>query len=135
MAVIVADASVIIATLDADDAHHRGARSALADVWASRVPVVVPAVAYAESMVRPLAVGGEPLRRAEAFFATQIIEPLTAAAARGAALLRARHRSLRMPDALILGSALDLDADAVLTADERWADLAVGLRVRVIRPD
>ena len=94
----------------------------------------MPAVAYAESMVRPLAVGGEPLRRAEAFFATQFIEPLTAAAARAAVGMRARHRSLRMPDALILGSALDLGAEAVMTADERWADLDVGLRVRVIGP-
>ncbi len=135
MAVIVADASVIIATLDADDPHHHPARAALNEAWAAREPVVVPAVAYAESMVRPLAVGGEPLRRAEAFFATQLIEPLSGRAARSAALLRARHRSLRMPDALILGSALDLEAGIVMTADERWADLDVGLRVRVIRPD
>lgn len=135
MAVIVADASVIIATLDADDALHRAARAALSDAWTAREPVVVPAVAYAESMVRPLAVGGEPLRRAEAFFAALAIQPLTATAARAAALLRARHRSLRLPDALILGSALDLAADSVMTADERWAGVAAGLRVSVIRPD
>jgi predicted nucleic acid-binding protein len=135
MAVIVADASVVIATLDAEDAHHRSARAALGEAWSAREPVVIPAVAYAEAMVRPLAVGGKPLQRAEAFFATQTIEPLTAAAARAAAVLRARHRSLRMPDALILGSALDLTADVVVTADERWAELDAGLRIRVIRPD
>jgi predicted nucleic acid-binding protein len=135
VAVIVADASVLIATLDADDAHHRGARAALAEAWTEREAIVVPAVAYAESMVRPLAAGGEALARAEAFFATQVVEPLTRPAARIAGALRARHRGLRMPDALILATAIELDADAVVTADGRWRDLDVGTRVRVIRPD
>jgi predicted nucleic acid-binding protein len=40
-----------------------------------------------------------------------------------------------MPDALILATAIELDADAVVTADGRWRDLDVGTRVRVIRPD
>ena len=131
---IVADTSVLIATLDAGDAHHAGARSALAEAWAAREQVVVPAVAYAETMVRPLAVGGEALARAEAFFATQQVRPLTREAARGGALLRARHPSLRMPDALILGTAVELGADVVMTADERWAGLDAGPRIDVIRP-
>ncbi|WP_363321356.1 PIN domain-containing protein, partial [Saccharomonospora sp.] len=42
-----------------------------------------------------------------------------------AAELRAAHKALKMPDALILATA-DLHADVVLTGDERWLNV-IGL--------
>ena len=129
MGLTVPDSSVLIAALDAGDVHHEPARRALAGAWEGRI--VIPVIAYAETMVRPLAVGEGALDRADRFFVTQAIEPLTAAAARAAGLLRSRYRWLRLPDALILATAIDLAADRILTADERWAQ--VDARVEVIR--
>jgi predicted nucleic acid-binding protein len=131
--VTVLDASVVIAALDDRDAHHRAARDALGAAWDGRETIVVPAVAYAETMVRPLAAGGATLARADAFFRTQVIEPLSVAAARHAARLRAETGWLRLPDALIVGTALALGAEAILTADERWATIDVAPTITVVR--
>jgi predicted nucleic acid-binding protein len=52
--------------------------------------------------------------------------------ARRAAMLRARHPSLRLPDALVIATAVKLDADHVLTTDRRWKALrGLGLRGRL----
>ena len=48
-----------------------------------------------------------------------------------AARLRARHRSLRLPDAIVLATEV-LDAQAVLTGDKRWD--RVDSRVRLVHP-
>jgi PIN domain nuclease of toxin-antitoxin system len=40
-----------------------------------------------------------------------------------AARRRARHRSLRLPDALVLATADVAAADVVLTGGKRWADM------------
>lgn len=120
MALIVVDASVLIAFLDADDAHHPGAvavfTGSLGDAF------VLPASAYAEVLIGPLrraptaaaivdeAIGDLAIR----------IEPLTREIARRAAGLRASHSSLRLPDALVLATGDILDAAAVLTADRAW---------------
>ena len=132
MGLTVPDASVLIAALDADDVHHHAARRVLAAAWDAQEPIVVPVVAYAETMVRPLAIGGELLARADSFFGTQTIEPLTPRYARAAGILRARHSWLRLPDALILATAMTLGADRVLTADRRWVE--VDQRVEVVTP-
>lgn len=47
-----------------------------------------------------------------------------------AAQLRATHRSLRLPDALVLATAPAVKADAVLTGDEQW--LRIDSRVQLI---
>ena len=51
--------------------------------------------------------------------------PLDEPVAARAAELRAAHKALKMPDALILATA-DLHADVVLTGDERWLNV-IGL--------
>lgn len=52
--------------------------------------------------------------------------------ARGAARLRARHPSVRVPDALVVATAIELDADHLLTTDQRWKTLRrLGLRGRL----
>jgi hypothetical protein len=58
------------------------------------------------------------------------VESLTAEIADRAALLRARHASLRLPDALVLATGDALAADAVLTAGSAWP--RVSRRARVI---
>jgi predicted nucleic acid-binding protein len=44
-------------------------------------------------------------------------------------VLRAEHSSLRLPDALVIATAAELDADHLLSTDRRWAALGeLGLR-------
>jgi len=48
------------------------------------------------------------------------IAPLDAEIAVAAAALRARHRSLKLPDALVIATAGHLDADHLVTTDRNW---------------
>ena len=52
------------------------------------------------------------------------------ATAAAAAVLRAKHTSLRLPDALVIASASQRSADQLLTTDRRWPT-AMALRVKV----
>jgi PIN domain nuclease of toxin-antitoxin system len=130
VAVIVLDASVVIAVLDANDAHHRGAVGALTD--ATRDQLLLPASAYAEVLVGALRAGAA----ARAIIDDAIeelaigITPITAEIARRAAFLRAAHRSLLLPDALVLAAGDVLEATAVLTADRFWS--RISRRVRLV---
>ncbi len=124
MALIVLDTSVLVALLDADDALHEPAASALAQAWDAGEELLVPSLAYGETLVRPLERGGETLTRADAFFASQTIVPIDRAEAREAARLRGLHRPwLRMPDALVLATGLLRDA-TILTGDARWTNVS-----------
>ena len=127
---IVVDASVLIAFLDSDDVHHRGAITALTAVRGEAL--ILPASAYAEVLVGPLRRGRD---------ATQIIDealhdlsievaPLTREIAARAARLRASQSGLRLPDALVLATADGLGATVVLTADRAWQK--INRRVRLI---
>jgi len=60
------------------------------------------------------------------------IEPITAAVARAAALLRSRRQGLRLPDALVLATADEVSANRVLTGDESWTKIS--RRVTIVRP-
>lgn len=94
--------------------------------------LVLPATAYAEVLVGPMRRGAGPLGRVEPFVAElgMKIEPVTAAIARRAAALRARHTTVRLPDALVRATGDLLQAHRVLTADRSWAKLS--RRVRII---
>jgi predicted nucleic acid-binding protein len=119
VALIILDASVLIAHLEPADAHHEAAVEAL--VAHAGDDLRLPASALAETLVVPARRG----RLAEAREAlTQlllVIEPLTQSIAERAAELRGRHRTLRLPDALVLATGDIIGADKVLTADRRWA--------------
>lgn len=112
------DASVVIAFLDADDAlHARATRAHAGD------DLVFPASAYAEAMVMPCRHGAGAPERLERFvddFAVGIA-PIERTIARLAARLRARHRALRLPDALVLATGEALNADHVVTGEAGWA--------------
>jgi predicted nucleic acid-binding protein len=46
--------------------------------------------------------------------------------------LRARRTGLRLPDALVIATAVELEADHLLTTDRRWRALrGLGLRGRL----
>ncbi|HZJ51581.1 MAG TPA: PIN domain-containing protein [Actinomycetota bacterium] len=120
MAVVVIDASVIIAFLNPHDAHHGAAIAALARKRTA--DLVLPATVYAEILVGPQRRGKAAVTKVEAFvgdFGMQV-EPIDTDIARRAAILRSRHKGLKLPDALVLATGDILGASAVLTADTSW---------------
>lgn len=118
---IVLDASVAIAALSADDAHHDAAMDALAG--ASNDELVVAATTRAEILVGPARVGGKRLAAARDFADGCETIPVSADIADDVAALNARHRGLSLPDAIALVVAETIDADAVWTFDRRWRDV------------
>ena len=120
MALTALDASVLIALLDPNDAHHQAARAAL-DAHADD-DLHIPAHTLAEALVHPARAGKE--REALRLIASLeiAVDPIDEAVAVAAAKLRAQHGSaLRMPDALVLAYADVRKAKRVLTADARWS--------------
>lgn len=131
MALVLLDSSAVIAFLDPDDALHDAAVEALTKHQHDEL--VLPTSAYAEILVAPHRRGAEAVAEVETFLADFSIrlEVLTPAIARAAAKLRSESRSLRLPDALVLATAAEVDANTVLTGDESWGRISD--RVRLIQ--
>ena len=130
MALIVLDASVLIGLLDPTDPLRGAAADALRRHAADDLRI--PTSAYAECLVGPA--GRRRLGEAKAAIGSLMAElvALTEDIAETAAELRAHHRALRLPDAIVIATGDVLGADAVLTGDARWR--RISRRVRVIRP-
>ena len=134
MGLTVLDAGVVIGALDADDAHYAAAAHALGAARDRGDSFALPASAYAEILVRPAAAGPAAVARVDAALDAMPIAVAGAdrEIARHAATLRARHPGLRLPDALVIATAVELDADHLLTTDQRWKALRrLGLRGRL----
>ncbi|MHB8507964.1 MAG: type II toxin-antitoxin system VapC family toxin [Candidatus Dormibacteria bacterium] len=129
MALIVFDASAVIALLDPADALHVSARREF-ERWAGD-DLVIPATALAETLVVPSRMGSLDAVQASIRSLDMVVAPVGEAVAVEAAQLRGRHRGLRLPDALVLAAGEVLAADAVVTGDVRWIELSP--RVRIIR--
>ncbi|MEO7397840.1 MAG: PIN domain-containing protein [Ilumatobacteraceae bacterium] len=122
MGLIHLDAGVIIGFLDASDAHHQTSRAALADALQRRDHLALAASALAESLVGP-ARRGEPAVQAVRNLVDRLpisIIPLDVEIATTAATLRAAHRALRLPDALVIATAIEQAADHLITTDRKW---------------
>jgi predicted nucleic acid-binding protein len=129
---VVLDTSVLVGLLDPEDASHDQASRVLHDVRRARHQVVLPASALAELLVGATRLGPAAVRTIEAVvdaIVDQVCD-VDPAVARSAVRYRARHRFLRLPDAMVLAVGQVLRADAVLTLDERWS--RVDRRVRVV---
>ena len=118
---IVLDASVAIAALASDDDNHRSASSALAGARGDEL--VVAATTRAEVLVGPARSGGEALAVARDFLDGCETIPVGAGVADAAAVVKAHHRALSVPDAITLVVAESIDADLVWTFDRRWRGL------------
>jgi predicted nucleic acid-binding protein len=120
---LILDASVLIGLLDSADAHHAKAVEDVEAADRARRRLLVPASAYSEALVafaREDRVGDA--RQAVASMG-MTIAPLTATIAERAAELRARHERLRLPDAIVLACARELNGE-LLSYDQRLAGLA-----------
>jgi predicted nucleic acid-binding protein len=120
---VALDADVVIAFLDAGDDQHERAVDLLRPFLGARAEIVIGASVYAEVMVRPLARGSAA--RVDEFLDAigATVLAIDRELAHRAAGLRARHRSLRLPDALSLATALMTGADLV-TLDQRLRRVA-----------
>jgi predicted nucleic acid-binding protein len=125
---VVLDTSVVIAILNAEDAHHDAAMAALR-AWRPEERAV-PLIVFAEALVGAHRAGSHAVRAVEGF-ATRAarLVALTEGAVRAGAALRARRTALSLADALIIATAADLRADAVLTADAGWRRASPLVRV------
>jgi predicted nucleic acid-binding protein len=136
VALTVLDAGVVIAILDASDVHHLAAVAGVTIAIERGEELVLPASAYAEVLVAPHRRGRQAVATVDAFVdaVPARVEPATRPIAAMAAELRARHGTkLRLPDALVVATALALGAARVITTDARWPRLPVP--VEVIRPE
>ena len=124
---IVADASVLIAHLNENDAHHAAAEALLLDV--ADKPLASSTVTLAEVMVGPARTGRlEQARGVLSALGVQEVALGPGAAAR-LAQLRAATR-LRLPDCCVLLAAQEQSASGILTFDERLTAAAASLGLR-----
>ncbi len=135
MGLIVIDAGVLIGFMDATDAHHAAARRMLAAASTGGDTVALPASAYAEALVGPARRGATESAQVQAFierFPIRIVS-LDPAIALAAAGLRARHgQRMRLPDALVVATAIVMDADLLVTTDRKWPRRStLGLRAQI----
>ncbi|HTX32326.1 MAG TPA: PIN domain-containing protein [Solirubrobacteraceae bacterium] len=123
MARVALDADIVIAFLDPGDDQHTTAVAELRPRLAAGDQLLAAATVYAESLVRPLQQGTDAIID-EFFDAAGIsIVPIDRAVARRAAVLRAEHQSLRLPDAMSLATAIMSDS-ALLTLDKKLRQIA-----------
>lgn len=123
MGVTVIDAGVLIGVLDAQDAYHPAGTEALRAAKTRADAVVIPTSAYAEVLVGPSRKSARAVDTVREFIARFPIEvvALDRSVAERAALLRARHGGrLKLPDALVVATAIEMEADTVITTDRRW---------------
>ncbi|HMD56566.1 MAG TPA: PIN domain-containing protein [Solirubrobacteraceae bacterium] len=123
MGALILDASVLIGLLDIADSHHAGSIDDVEAADRAGQELLVPASAYSEALVA-FARAGRVREAREAIAAMGItVTPLSATVAERASELRARHERLRLPDAIVLATARELQAE-LLTYDRRLAQTA-----------
>jgi predicted nucleic acid-binding protein len=120
---LILDASVLIGLLDSADAHHRRAVDDVERADQAAQSLMTPASACGETLVA-FARADRLSDAREAIASMGItIAPLTAAIAESAAELRAHHQRLRLPDAIVLATAVAIGAE-LLTYDQRLRRIA-----------
>jgi len=121
---VALDADVVIAFLDSGDDQHARAISELRPRMAAGDELLLSATAYAETIVRPLQLRTDVIVDEFLDAAGIKIVPVDRAIARRAAGLRGEHRSLRLPDAMSLATAIATNA-ILLTLDKKLAQIAL----------
>jgi predicted nucleic acid-binding protein len=120
MGVIVLDAGVLIALLERRDANHDASGSAVMAARQRGDRFVLPASTYSEIMVGPSRLGPTAVAAVDGIVDAlpMAVVSIDRTIAASAARLRALHgRGLRLPDALVLATAMVIEAERVMTTD------------------
>ena len=136
MGLIHLDAGVVMGLLDADDGHHGAVMASLARAQGHGDVLAMAASAFAECLVAPSRRGERAVSVVEDLVKRLPIDvvELDAGTARIAAALRAQHRKLRLPDALVIATAVAASADELITTDRGWPTMrALGLDIVITR--
>ena len=123
MGLTVIDAGVLIGFLDESDVHHEASIREFESVRLRGDEIAIPASALAESMVAPARSGDSSIEAVLQFLdrLPLVTAELNADVAIVAARLRARHgQKLKLPDALVVATAMHLDANVLVTSDRGW---------------
>jgi predicted nucleic acid-binding protein len=120
---LILDASVLIGLLDTADSHHARAIDDVEVADHEGEQLLLPASAYSETLVAfARARRIQEAREAVTSMGITVVS-LTDTIAERAAELRARHRQLRLPDAIVLATAQELGG-RLLSYDRRLSQLA-----------
>ena len=123
MGLTIIDAGILIGFLDESDAHHLGAKKELADARLRGDQIAVPASALAEVLVSPSRNGEAAVGVIREFIErlSLVVDGLDTEIAVVAARLRARHGlKLKLPDALVVATAIQREASVLVTTDRGW---------------
>ena len=116
------DTAVFLARSDHADRRQACAEWLLGEVEAGRFHCVISALSAAELLVRPSAMGPSRAIASQAAlrrFPHLAIRPFTVDDAVDAAQVRA-HTRLRLPDAIVISTALVAEVDALVHCDDAW---------------
>jgi predicted nucleic acid-binding protein len=130
---IVLDSSILLGLMDTGDAHHAAAARRIIDHTAAGDLFTLPAIVLSEILVAEARRGNSAVQKRHTQVDTMFgpVRPIDEKVAVEAARLRAKHRSLRLPDALVIATGIVDKVDKILTADQRWED--VDKRIEVLR--
>ena len=122
MGLIHLDSGVVIGFLDGNDVHHHAARAVLAHALENGDRLAMASSAFAECLVGPARRGAVEIQTVRDLFERLPISviALDVETAVVAAQLRARHPALRLPDALVIATAIEGEADQLVTTDRKW---------------
>jgi predicted nucleic acid-binding protein len=130
---IVLDSSILLGLMDRADAHHNEAARRIVNHTAAGDTFSLPAVVMSEVLVAESRRGGAAVQKRRIQLSSMFgpIRPIDEQVAVEAAHLRSKHRSLRLPDALVIATGIVDKADTILTADQRWEK--IDKRVEVLK--
>jgi predicted nucleic acid-binding protein len=122
MGTVVVDTGVLVGLLDPQDANHDRATRALHEVRRARDQMVLPASALAELLTGASRLEPAALQTVEALVDAVVdqVRDIDREVVGVAVRVRARHRFLRLPDAMVLAVGQVLQADSVLTTEQQW---------------
>ncbi len=116
------DAGVVIGFLDGNDVYHQAAAAMLGGALRDGDRLAMASSAFAECLVAPARRDDADIQTVRDLFERLPISviPLDPETAIVAAKLRATHRALRLPDALVIATAIEGAADQLVTTDRKW---------------
>jgi len=122
MGLIHFDAGEIIGFLDGDDPHNETSRATLSAALGRGDRLAMSASALAECLVGPARRSPKAVMLVRTVIdrLPVLVVDLNAEIATLAAVLRARHRTLMVPDALVIATATTAGADQLVTTDRKW---------------